>query len=122
MTNNEERTPMEQAAIALYFHAAQMIKEGLSEEEVIENLTNQGVSRETAEMMMRRIETSRDNVTKRFGTRNVISGAVVTALGLLLWFGPFDVATDILRQSVGFIIFGIGSFVLVRGLLQVSGL
>lgn len=115
------KNPLEDAALALYYRAAELLKAGKRQEEVIWELTKQGVKRETAQKMLARIAESQRRVEVRQGWRNVFVGGVLTFFALGLTFGWFGFA-----PANGLAIFptlaglGAGCYWLVRGLLQLA--
>lgn len=119
---SENRTDLENAALALYYYAAELIKEGKSEKEVISTLIDRGVTRETAETMLERLNVSRANVARRSGYRNALFGGALVILTVLPLFGIF------VEQPVGFsqiltiLLLAVGVVMLGRGLMQIFGI
>ena len=120
--SEQDRTPMENAALALYYHAAQMIKAGKSREEIITELTSKGINRDTVENMLTKLDQSRANVARRSGYRNAAFGGVLTIFALLPILGIFIPQVTGVAFTVAAILLVIGLFVLVRGVLQIIGI
>jgi len=120
--SDQERSPLENAALALYYHVAQMIKAGKSREDIITELVRQGVNRETAESMLDRLDKSRAKVARQNGYRNAFIGIVVTTMGLLPIAGILVPRAEGGTLFAAVIILGCGVFALGRGLMQITGL
>lgn len=120
---SDPKNPLEDVALALYYRAAELLKAGLREEEVITELVKQGIKRETAQKMMLRLAESQRRVEVRHGRRNVFVGGVLTFFALGLTFGWFGFS-----PANGIAIFptlaglGVGCYWLARGVLQVAKL
>ncbi|GAB5493281.1 MAG: hypothetical protein Phog2KO_34960 [Phototrophicaceae bacterium] len=119
---SDNRSDLENAALALYYYAAELVKEGKTSDEVVAILVERGVSQESAETIMTRLNISRDNVARRSGYRSIGFGMFIIILMLLPLFGIFlptatgaSVIILILVMAVGFVIVG-------RGVMQVLGL
>lgn len=116
---------MQQAAIALYYHAAQMIKEGKSREEIERHLIHdKGIKPQTARNMLDKLNESRANVARRAGYRNIIMAVLVLMLGITILTGiggDGSGATGI-RQFVAMLIIVAGGMFGVRALMQIFGL
>jgi len=120
--SEKNRTPMEDAALALYYHAAQLIKEGRSQDAIVRELVKRGVSSETARKMLAKLEQSQVNVAQRSGYRNVLIG---TTLMLLMLIPLFGIGVDPVAGtylSITILFLGGGLFALGRGILQILGL
>lgn len=113
---------MEQVALAFYFHAANMIKEGKSRKEILKDLTSKGVSLETAENMLDKLEQSRANVARRSGYRNAFIGTVLIILMLIPIFGIGIVQVTGAAYILAMVILAGGIFVFGRGIMQITGL
>ena len=120
--SEQDPTSMESAALALYYHAARMIKEGKSRDEIIRELTRQGISEEAAKTMLIKLDQSRANVARRSGYRNIAAGTILLVMGGAPVFGiGIAQATDnafvfvIFVLTIGLIFFG-------RGFMQIVGL
>lgn len=120
--SDKERSPLEEAALAFYYHAATMIKEGKSRKEIIKDLTSKGVRRSTAENMLDKLDISRANVARRSGYRNAFIGSVVTILMLLALLGIGFVQATGTSFVMAIIFLGCGIFILGRGIMQITGL
>jgi len=104
-TSGTERTPMETAALAIYYHVAQMIKEGKTEQEILNILEEQGIKPETAHKMLAKLNESRSNVTRTYGRRNRAVAFVSIGSGVLLLLLTQNVVVWLV--SVALIIAGI---------------
>lgn len=113
------RSPMEKAALALYVYAARLIKEGKSYAEVEQELTRLGVQAETAQRMLQRIDSSRGNVTRRMGWRNVGVGALVGIAGFSLVVGAFGAPAYGLGALFAWGSVLLGGYWVLRGTAQV---
>ncbi len=123
--DNKQETVMQQAAIALYYHAAQMIKAGKSREEIERHLIHdKGIKPQTARNMLDKLNESRANVARRAGYRNIIMAVLVLMLGITILTGiggDGSGATGI-RQFVAMLIIVAGGMFGVRALMQIFGL
>jgi hypothetical protein len=115
----DSKAPLEKMALALYVHAARMIKEGKSRDEIAQELQRKGVKPETAQHMLQRLDTARDDVTRRLGWRNVLIGAVVCIAGFGLIVGAFGGVADGLGAVFAWGAFLLGVYWVGRGTLQV---
>lgn len=114
---NDTQASMEEAALALYYRAAEMIKSGLSSEEVEKRLIESGVRADTAHTIMERLGKARTNVTRQSGRRNLLVGAVLMGLALMtLVFSSGDTISMMLAIATGVI----GIFWLIRGVQQIK--
>lgn len=120
--SDQDSSPMETAALALYYHAAQMIKAGQSRDDIITELISKGINRDTAENMLVKLNQSRTNVTRQTGYRNAFIGAVLIVLMLLPIFGIFVPKVVGTSLTIALAIIGCGIFALGRGLMQIIGL
>lgn len=120
--SENQRSPMEDAAIALYYHVAQRIKEGKSRQDIMSELTQLGIQPQTAEAMLNKLDESRANVARRNGYRNALMGAVISGLALLPIFGIGIAAAQGPALALAVFILGGGLIVLIRGLMQITGL
>ena len=114
---------MENAALALYYHAAQMIKEGKTREQIERHLIHdKGVSPKTAKIMLDKLNESRVNVARQLGWRNAATGVFVIAAALIILFGVFsgERATGLLLGICILLLLG-GGFLGVRGGMQIAG-
>lgn len=122
--SQQDRSPMEQAALALYFHAAQMIKEGKTREQIERHLIHdKGVSPKTAKIMLDKLNDSRANVARKLGWRNAVTGAFVVAASLLIIFGVLsgERATGV-SLAVCIVLLMIGGWFVLRGTMQITGM
>lgn len=119
---DKERSPLEEAALAFYYHAATMIKEGKSRKDILKDLTSKGVGRETAENMLDKLEKSRANVARRSGYRNAFVGIVIIVMMLLPLFGIGIAKVAGVSFSLAIILLACGVLVLGRGIMQITGL
>ena len=120
--SDQNRTAMENAALALYYHAAQMIKEGKSDEEVLEDLVSKGVNPETAASMLEKLNESRANVAQRRGYRNVFIGIVLIVLMIFPISGIGVPQVFEVMLGIALLIMGYGIYTLGRGIMQITGL
>jgi hypothetical protein len=120
--SEQDRTPMENAALALYYHAAQLIKAGKSRDEIITELTSKGINRDTAENMLNKLDKSRANVARQHGLRNMALGGAVSVLAALPLLGILVPAVTGTAFGVAVLLLGIGLFILGRGILQIIGI
>lgn len=118
----KERSPMEDAVLGLYVHAAQRIKDGATYAEIEQELIEMGLKPETAKTLLARLDESRENVTRRNGYRNAFIGGVVTVIALSLSFGVFGAVNDVAVQVMLFVILLCGVYALVRGTMQIMNL
>jgi uncharacterized membrane protein len=119
---DKERSPLEEAALAFYYHAATMIKEGKSRKDILKDLTSKGVSRETAENMLDKLEQSRVNVAQRSGYRNTFIGVVLIIMMIPPLFGIGIVKVAGVSFVSALIFMACGVFALGRGIMQITGL
>jgi hypothetical protein len=122
IVSEKNSSSMEQVALAFYFHAATMIKEGKSRKEILKDLTSKGVSLETAENMLDKIELSRANVARRSGYRNAFIGTVLIGLMLIPLLGIGILQVTGAMFFVAIIILSCGIFAFGRGIMQITGL
>lgn len=109
---------MESAALAVYFHAAEMIKAGRSRDEIIQQLMKQGLSYDTAVTVLDKLAQSQVNVARRSGKRNILTGGTIVVFTVLAMLGiGVEQITGLALIPVILILIG-GLFVLGRGLLQ----
>lgn len=87
MSRNFAERDVKDAALAVYYHAAQLLKAGRSPQEVEALLVEQGIKPETARKMLTKLGTAQIKVARRMGGRNVAFGAALMLLGLLLVTG-----------------------------------
>lgn len=120
--SDQDRSAMENAALALYYHAAQMIKDGKSNEDILEDLISKGVSRETAATMLEKLNQSRANVAKQSGYRNAAIGMVLVVLASLPVFGIGIAQASGVPLGIAFLLMGCGIYALGRGIMQITGL
>lgn len=119
--STDKRTSMENAAMALYIHAARLIKEGKSRKEIKKQLKSQGVSDEVADIVLRRIAESQANVARRAGYRNLLLGGLMIVLALALLVGVVsDPATGAAAGAL-LLLLAAGVFAMGRGLMQIKG-
>lgn len=119
MTDNPQQA-MEQLALALYYRAAEMMKEGKSGEEIVQWLIEKGVRPATAERMLARLQVSRRNVTHRAGRYNVVAGVLICALGLAIAGDVILVPTSTLLRIVSLLAVIPGVYIILRGTLQLT--
>ena len=120
--SDQNSSPMETAALALYYHAAQMIKEGKSRETIVNDLVSKGIQRATAENMLDKLNQSRANVARQRGYWNTLLGIGLIVLALLPILGIFIPKLVGVMLIVPLLILACGVFLLGRGLMQVTGL
>lgn len=119
--NPQQEADLKNAALALYYYAAERIKEGNSREAVIDDLMKKGVGRDTAESMLDKLNTSRDNVTRRYGYRNALFGSAVMLLFGLPLLGIAVPQVTGIMQLIVILLVAVGMFFLVRGIMQMAG-
>ena len=117
----EEQERLEKAALALYYHAAQMHKAGRSDEDIIADLGSKGVQAATAQRMLDRLRQSRQNVARKGGQRLMLMGAFNLLLGLGLLLGMFGPLANTAVLALAWIAVGLGFGMFVRGMVQVIG-
>ncbi len=119
---DKERSPMESAALAVYYHAAQLIKDGHSRDEIIRQLMKQGLSYDTANTVLDKLAQSQVNVARRSGKRNVLTGGTIVVFTFLsiLGIGVEQITGIALIPVV--IIMLVGLYILGRGVLQWASL
>lgn len=113
--------PIEKAALALYYHAAELIKQGMPREEIIKNLMSKGINRESAEKMLAKLDVSRANVARKAGYRNLMLGGLVVLFCILPLFGFIgEPAQGWLFWSL-ILVLGVGLIQAGRGIMQIMG-
>ncbi|GEM_PF-2890557 len=117
-----EKSPLEATALALYYQAAVLIKEGKTDEDVIAELGKLGIPPETAQMMLDRINVSRRNVEKVSGRRNLGAGIVTVLITCSLLFGWFGVQITGIGGVLVLLLLCGGLYLVWRGLLQLTNL
>lgn len=119
---SENRSDLENAALALYYYAAELVKEGKTSKEVIDILVQRGITRESAETIMQRLNVSRDNVARRSGYRSIAFGLIMVVLMLMPLFGIFLPEATGVSVIALIIVMAVGIVIAGRGLMQVFGL
>jgi len=117
----EQQERLEKTALALYYHAAQMHKDGKSDEDIISDLSRKGVQEATARKMLERLGKSRQNVARKQGQRLMLIGAGNLLLGLGLLLGLFGPLANTAVLALAWITVGLGFAIFARGMVQVSG-
>lgn len=117
MSDNHD--DLEKMAMALYIYAAELIKEGKSQQEIIDILIQRGVSRESAETIMSRLDESRDNVTRRSGYLSIVFGAIIVMISLFPLFGVIVDKVEGFSVIIAFLLMFAGIVIAGRGLLKV---
>jgi hypothetical protein len=120
--SDQNPSPMEAAALALYYHAAQLIKEGKSREEVVDDLVSKGVQRATAENMLDKLNQSRANVARQRGYRNILFAIGLILVALLPLLGIMMPKLVGVTLIIPLLMLAYGIFLLGRGLMQIIGL
>ncbi|MEL6309521.1 MAG: hypothetical protein AAFV98_19930 [Chloroflexota bacterium] len=120
--NPQQDTDMKNAALALYYYAAERIKEGKSRAAVIDDLMQKGIGREIAENMLDKLDESRTNVTRQYGYRNAVFGGVMLVLFGLPLLGIFVPQVTGIVQFIVILLVAVGVFFLARGIMQIVGL
>lgn len=115
-----ERTPMETVALAVYYHAAQLLQDGKTHAEIETQLMQQGLSQERAQMILRRLEQSRRSITRRRGWRQISMGGVLIVLLLIPLFGIGVPVVTGYPVSIVLILLVFGLYVLGRGLFLIA--
>lgn len=118
---SEERSDMETAALALYYYAAELMKEGKTREQIIFTLVERGVSRDAAETILQRLDASVENVQRRRGYRELVFGLVISIFALMPLFGIFVERVQGISLFVTLIVLTAGLVIIGRGLMQVLG-
>ena len=113
-----EESNLENMAMALYVYAAQLVKEGKTRQQIIDNLMERGVSRESAETIMTRLNESRNNVTRRSAYYYLGFGIVLIILSLLPLFGIVVQQVDGIGTAIAILLMAIGVVILIRGVLK----
>lgn len=116
---SDNRNDLENVAMALYVYAAQLIKEGKSHQEIIDILMQRGLSRESAETIMMRLNESRDNVTRRSGYITIVFGAIVVMTSLFPLFGVVVERVEGFSMMIAFLLMAVGIVIIGRGLTKV---
>lgn len=118
MTDDQQQPRLEDAALALYYHAAEMIKAGKTAQEIKSDLIRKGVRPETAQLMLERLDKSRDNVALKYARRRMITGSVMCFVGVVLGLGLFGDGSNLpaMLFSLGVVVFGV--FWLLGGVAQ----
>jgi hypothetical protein len=122
MSQEPPNNPMEEAALALYYHAAQLIKQGKSREAIITELMSKGINRETAERMLAKLDVSRANVARKSGYRNLGLGALVIVLSLVPLFGITGTQAEGWQFVAAIVLLGLGILQAGRGIMQITGM
>lgn len=121
MVEHKDRSPMEEAALALYYHAAEMIKAGKNRQEIEQHLIeNKGLKPETARLMLDKLDVSRANVARRSGYRNLIMGILLILAVLIMFFTGTQESLPSLVLELVLALFG--ARLILRGGLQITGL
>ncbi|MCA9912735.1 MAG: hypothetical protein KC496_05285 [Anaerolineae bacterium] len=115
-----ERTPLETAALAVYYHAAQLLQDGKSHAEIEAKLVQQGIRREQAQMILQRLEQSRMSVARGRGRRHIFLGLVLVGLLILPLFGIGVPAVTGGQLVIALILLGCGLYILGRGLFFIA--
>lgn len=115
-----ERTPLETAALAVYYHAAELLQDGKSHSEVEAQLVRQGISKGQARRILARLEQSRTNLLRRRGWRNITFGLIFSGLLLFPLLGIGTSALSGMQQVFTLILLGGGLLILGRGWLQLT--
>jgi hypothetical protein len=113
--------PMEKAALALYYYAAELIKQGMPREDIVNALIAKGINRETAERMLAKLDVSRANVARRAGYRNLFLGGIAVLLSILPLFGIAGPPAEGFSFWVAIAVLAIGLIQAGRGILQIMG-
>ncbi|MGB1286516.1 MAG: hypothetical protein ACPG7F_08290 [Aggregatilineales bacterium] len=118
--NPDSANAMEHLALALYYNAAEMMKEGKSSEEIVGWLIEKGVKPDTAHQMMEKLGVSRINVIRRYGRRNLIAGMLICGIGLALATGTLNLQVgDEIRLLAGLALLP-GGYLLLRAVMQLT--
>jgi hypothetical protein len=120
--SQEPPNPMEEAALALYYHAAQLIKQGKSREAIITELMSKGINRETAEKMLAKLDVSRANVARKSGYRNLGLGTIVIVLSVIPLFGLTGTQAQGWQFAAAILLLAIGILQAGRGIMQITGM
>ncbi|MEO1286489.1 MAG: hypothetical protein AAFV93_01870 [Chloroflexota bacterium] len=113
-----DETNLEQMAMALYVYAAELVKEGKSRQQIIDNLMERGVSRQSAETIMTRLNESRNNVTRRSAIYHLVFGIALIVLSTLPLLGIIVPQADTIGTGLAIIIMAIGVVITGRGTLK----
>lgn len=121
MSNHDAPSSMENMAMALYVHAAELIKAGKSRKEIKKQLMAQGITADTAETILTRLAESQVNVARKAGYRNALAGAFIIVMSVLLLTGVITLSSGLLGSivTVGLLLAGI--YFAGRGVLQING-
>lgn len=121
MSNQDAPNSMENMAMALYVHAAQLIKAGKSRKEIKKQLMAQGINAETAETVLTRLAESQANVARKAGYRNLAAGIFIIVMSALLLTGVITVASGVLGSVVAAGLLLAGIYFAGRGVMQING-
>lgn len=113
----DDKAPLEKAALALYYYAAQQLKAGKDEAQIEQDLMSKGVSAERAHEMLARLRQSRQRMARQTGYRQMGVGAINLVLGFALLLGGVGGVVSILA----FVAMGIGFAFFARGMLHIIG-
>lgn len=109
---------LEEMAMALYVYSAQLVKEGKTREQIIKNLMARGVSRQSAETIMTRLNESRNNVTRRSAIPYLGFGLLLTILSALPLFGIIMPQVEGIGTGIAILLMAIGVVIFGRGFLK----
>lgn len=119
---SDNRSDLENAALALYYYAAELVKEGKSSKEVVDILIQRGITRESAETIMQRLNVSRDNIARRSGYRSIVFGVIIIGMMLLPLLGIFLPQATGISIIILIVVMAVGVVIAGRGIMQVMGL
>jgi hypothetical protein len=128
-----DKEDIQKAVEAIYAYAGALLREGKSPSEVEDALVEKGIERKTAAIVVTKLVTARKDAAvhmssavadanKEAGTRNMLIGGLICAVGLIVTIATYSAASSGGGQYVvawGAIIFGAIRF--FRGLGQMSG-
>lgn len=124
---------IQKAVEAVYAYAGALLREGKSPSEVEDALVKKGIERQTAAIVVSKLVSVREatavrmgaavtEANKEAGTRNMLIGGLICAVGLIVTIATYSAASSGGGQYVvawGAIVFGAIRF--FRGLGQMSG-
>ncbi len=117
-TRASQPKPSQREAREAIRFAAQLMKNGISEQVIQLKLTEMGYSAVQASAIVNELRQVRSQVRHRSGQRNMIVGAVITAVGIgaVVWLGQSAQGSTAYIVMWAAVLFGLAQ--LIGGLLQ----
>lgn len=109
----------EEAVQVVYDHAIELMRNGLSDEEIEENLVAQGLGTEAAQIVVTNLVEARSEQFKKAGLKNMGFGALWCVGGLVVTGATYSAASSgggTYIVTWGAIVFGAIQF--IQGLIQ----